>query len=228
MDIVAIIAQKGGTGKTTLAVSLAVAAERAGRTVAIVDLDPQASASNWGDRREAASPVVVSAQPARLGHVLDAAREQSAELLLIDSPPRAEQAAMVAAKAAALVLIPCRPAIYDLETVATTVELVRFAGDKPIVVVLNGVPSRGPKREQATEILKSMGLLVCPTACGYRAAFDHAGALGLNAQEYEPRGKAADEIKRVYRFISKLINSSTKEGGRGDGKAARRLTTSDA
>ena len=65
MDIVAIIAQKGGTGKTTLAVSLAVAAERAGRTAAIVDLDPQASASNWGDRREAASPVVVSAQPAR-------------------------------------------------------------------------------------------------------------------------------------------------------------------
>ena len=228
MDIVAIIAQKGGTGKTTLAVSLAVAAEHAGHTVAIVDLDPQASASNWGDRREATSPVVVSAQPARLGHVLDAAREQSADLLLIDTPPRAEQAAMAAAKAAELILIPCRPAIYDLETVATTVELVRFAGDKPVVVVLNGVPSRGPKRDQATEILKSMGLLVCPTAFGYRAAFDHAGALGLNAQEYEPRGKAADEIKLVYKFMSKLINSLTKEGERADGKAIRRLTASHA
>ena len=59
MDVIAVIAQKGGTGKTTLAVSLAVAAERSGRTVAIVDLDPQASASNWGDRREDDSPVVV-------------------------------------------------------------------------------------------------------------------------------------------------------------------------
>ena len=212
MDIVAIIAQKGGTGKTTLAVSLAVAAEHAELTAAIVDLDPQASASNWGDRREATSPVVVSAQPARLGHVLDAAREQSVDLLLIDTAPRAEQAAVAAAKAAELILVPCRPAIYDLETVATTVELIRFAGDKPVVVVLNGVPPRGPKRDQATEILKSMGLLVCPTSFGYRAAFDHAGSLGLNAQEYDPRGKAADEIKLVYMFMSKLINSLTKEG----------------
>ena len=98
MDVIAIVAQKGGTGKTTLAVSLAVAGERDGCTGAIVDLDPQASASNWGDRREADSPVVVSAQPARLGYVLGAAKEQGAELLLIDTPPRAEQAAMAAVK----------------------------------------------------------------------------------------------------------------------------------
>ena len=56
---------------------------------------------------------------------------------------------MAAARAAELILIPCRPAIYDLETVATTVELIRFAGDKPVAVVLTGVPARGPKREQA-------------------------------------------------------------------------------
>ena len=208
MDVIAIVAQKGGTGKTTLAVSLAVAADRAGRTVAIVDLDPQASASNWGDRREADSPVVVSAQPARLEHVVSAAKEQGADLLLIDTPPRAEQAAMAAARAASLILIPCRPAIYDLETVSTTVELVRYAGDKPFAIVLNGVPARGPKRVQATEVLESMNLPVCPAAFGYRAAFDHAGSLGLNAQEYEPRGKAAEEIQHVYRFVSKLVNTS--------------------
>ena len=207
MGVVAVVAQKGGTGKTTLAVSLAVAAERA---VAIVDLDPQASASNWGDRREAGSPVVVSTQSARLIPVLDAARERGADLLLIDTPPRAEQTAMAVVKAAEFVLIPCRPAIYDLETVATTVELVRFAGDKPVTVVLNGVPPRGPKREQATEVLTTMGLRVCPTALGYRAAFDHASALGLSAQEYEPRGKATGEIKLVYTFVSKLINSLVK------------------
>ena len=206
MDVIAIVAQKGGAGKTTLAVSLAVAAERSGSSVAIVDLDPQASASNWGDRRETDSPVVVSAQPARLGHVLSAAKDQGADLLLIDTPPRAEQAAMAAARAADLILIPCRPAIYDLETVATTVELIRYAGDKPIIIVLNGVPARGPKRVQATEVLKSMNLPVCPVVFGYRAAFDHASSLGLCAQEYEPRGKAADEINLVYVFISKLIN----------------------
>ena len=221
MDVIAIVAQKGGTGKTTLAVSLAVAGERAGCMGAIVDLDPQASASNWGDRREADSPVVVSTQPARLGYVLGAAKEQGADLLLIDTPPRAEQAAMAAVKTAELILIPCRPAIYDLETVATTVELVRFAGDKPVAVVLNGVPSRGPKREQATEIIKALGIPICPAAFGYRAAFDHAGALGLNAQEYEPRGKAATEIELVYKFMSKLINSIGKEGEQANGEAIR-------
>lgn len=207
MNVVAIIAQKGGTGKTTLAVSLAVAAARAGLMVAVVDLDPQASACNWADRRDADFPVVVSAQSTRLDHILSAAKEQAADLLLIDTPPRAEQAALAAAKAADLILIPCRPAIYDLETVATTIELIRFAGEKTTAIVLNGVPPRGPKREQASEILESMGLNVCPMVFGHRVAFDHAGALGLNAQEYDPRGKAAREIKLVYQFMSKLVNS---------------------
>lgn len=207
MNVVAIIAQKGGTGKTTLAVSLAVAAARAGLMVAVVDLDPQASACNWADRRDADFPVVVSAQSTRLDHILSAAKEKAADLLLIDTPPRAEQAALAAARAADLILIPCRPAIYDLETVSTTIELIRFAGEKTTAIVLNGVPPRGPKREQASEILESMGLNVCPMVFGHRVAFDHAGALGLNAQEYDPRGKAAREIKLVYQFMSKLVNS---------------------
>src|SRR3954452_6890808 len=119
MQVVAIIAQKGGTGKTTLALSLAVEAERQGKAAAIIDLDPQATATNWGDRRAAETPVIVSAQPGRLRQVLAAAREQGADLVLIDTPARSEQAALEAAKAATLVLIPCRAAIYDLETVST-------------------------------------------------------------------------------------------------------------
>ena len=73
-----------------------------------------------------------------------------------------------------------------------------------------------------------MDLTVCPAAFGYRAAFEHAGALGLNAQEYEPQGKAANEITLVYRFVSKLINSSTKKGKQTDGNTTRRLTASHA
>ena len=217
MDVIAIVAQKGGTGKTTLAVSLAVAAERDGRTVAIVDLDPQASASGWGDRRRADSPVVVSAQPARLPHILQAAEAQGADLVLIDTPPRSEQAAMAAAKAGRHVLIPCRPAVYDLETVTTTLELVRFSDGGPATVVLNGVPARGRKKAQATEVLEGLGVAVCPASLGHRAAFDHAGGIGLSAQEYEPRGKAAQEIEHVYQFMCQVVNSSTSKGVNSNG-----------
>ena len=79
MDVIAVIAQKGGTGKTTLTLALAVAAQLAGKVTAVIDLDPQATASNWSDRREADSPVVVSAQPARLPHVLTSAEASGAD-----------------------------------------------------------------------------------------------------------------------------------------------------
>lgn len=229
MDIIAVIAQKGGTGKTTLAVSLAVAAELAGRTAAIIDLDPQASATNWADRREADGPVVVSAQPARLAHVLSAAEEGGAELVLIDTPPRAEQAALAAAKSADLVLIPCRPAILDLETVETTLELVGYAGKgKPALGILNGVPPRGPKRGEAEEVLKSIGLAVSSAALGQRVAFDYAGTLGLSAQEYEPRGKAAKEVQQVYTSTCRAVDVSTSQRKGADHGEETRLATSYA
>jgi chromosome partitioning protein len=207
MHIIAVIAQKGGTGKTTVTLSLAVAAQLAGKVAAVIDLDPQATASNWSDRREAESPVVVSAQPARLPQVLKSAEESGAALVLIDTPPRAEQAALAAAKVADLILIPCRPAIYDLETVATTLELIRVTGEKPVTAILNGVPPRGSKKNQAEEVLRELGLAVCPASFGWRAAFSDAGALGLTAQEYDPGSKSALETEQVYRFVSKLINS---------------------
>jgi chromosome partitioning protein len=221
MNVIAVIAQKGGTGKTTLTLALAVAAQRAGKVAAIIDLDPQATASNWSDRREADSPVVVSTQPARLSHVLQSAEASGAALVLIDTPPRAEQAALAAAKAADLILIPCRPAIYDLETVSTTLELIRVAGEKPAVAILNGVPPRGSKRHQAEAVIKELGLRVCPAAFGHRAAFSDAGALGLTAEEYDRGGKAEAESKAVYKFVSKLINSETNKGVKYHGTKGR-------
>ena len=212
MDIIAVIAQKGGTGKTTLALSIAVAAQRAGRTAAIIDLDPQASASNWGDRRKANRPAVVSAQPARLPQILEAAEENGADMVIIDTPPRAERSAIVAARAARLVLVPCRPSIFDLETFSTTLDLIAAVGRKSLVAVLNAVPTRGRKRQQAEQALKELGVAVCPEVFGARAAFDHANTVGLSAQEYEPASKAAEEIQNVYTSICRLVDMSPRQG----------------
>ena len=217
MKVIAVIAQKGGTGKTTIALALAVAARRQGKMSAVIDLDPQATASNWGDRRSDDTPVIVSAQPARLRQVLKAAADNGADLVFIDTPARSEQAALEAAKAAELILIPCRPAIYDLETISTTVDLVRYAGERQLAVILNGVPPRGTKRAQAEEIVRELGLQSCPAAFGYRAAFNDAGALGQTAQEYDPSGKAANEIEQVYEYVSKLVHTPTLGQGTNHG-----------
>jgi chromosome partitioning protein len=92
MDIIAVVGQKGGCGKTTTAQNLAVAASKAGQTVALIDLDSQPTSANWGDRRNAESPAVVSAQVARLKSVLDAAAKQGSTLAILDTPRRPARA----------------------------------------------------------------------------------------------------------------------------------------
>ena len=209
MKTVALLAQKGGTGKTTLALSLAVAAGQNGAVAVIIDLDPQATACNWGDRRKAETPIIIDAQPARLQQALDRARTGGVDIAIIDTPARSEQAAMAAAKIADLVIIPCRPQIYDLETIPNTREIVSLAGHKPCVVLLNAVPPRGTRAEQAVEAVKAFGIPVCPIVLGHRSAFGDAAALGQTATEFDPRGKAALEINQVYEYISRLVAQDT-------------------
>src|SRR2546421_4510318 len=100
MKTVAIISQKGGAGKPTVAIPLAVTAEQQGLRAAVFDLDPQASATSWADKRQSPSPAVVSAQAPRLGNLLAQAAAQSADLVLIDSAPNADAASLAAARVA--------------------------------------------------------------------------------------------------------------------------------
>ena len=152
MKIVAIISQKGGAGKTTLAVHLATAAALAGHTSAIIDLDPQATAASWGDRRTLGAPEVISGQAARLPALITSARQNGADFLVLDTAPNADQVVSLAARAADLVLIPCRAAAFDLEAIETTLMLAK-AATKPAFVVLNAVPPRsGIGKEAATGV----------------------------------------------------------------------------
>jgi chromosome partitioning protein len=210
MKVVAIISQKGGAGKTTIALHLAVAAERTGQTAVIIDLDPQASASNWKDSRLEDTPVIVSAQAARLTTVLDVAKKGGAEICIIDTAPHSESAALAASRSADLILIPCRPAILDLRAISNTIELARIAG-KPVAVVLNSVPSRGSIAQEAISAVESYGVDVVPVQIGQRAAFMHALTTGQTAQEYEPTGKGADEVQQLYIWTCKHVGMLKNE-----------------
>ena len=201
MLTVAILSQKGGTGKTTLTLHLAVAAERDGQTAAVIDLDPQASASGWSDAREDETPAVVPVPSARLTHALKAAKEAGATIAFIDTAPHASDAALASAEAADLVLIPCRPGILDLRAIGMTARAVKLAGT-PAYVVLNAMPSRAPNvLADACAAVAVHGLEVAPVFTQQRAAYAHALIGGQAAQEYEPAGKAAEEIGRLYAWV---------------------------
>lgn len=210
MKTFAIIAQKGGAGKTTLAVNLSVSAEASGYTTALIDVDPQASAAKWGDKRTAETPEVISAQASRLDSFLISAREAGADLVIIDTAPNSDSTALAAAQAADLILIPCRPAAFDLEAIASTVQLARLAG-KPAIVVLNAAPIRGSLIDEARQAIATYSVAVAPTVLHQRAAYSNAVIDGRTAGEYEPGGKAAAEIAALFGWLEQQVRLSYGE-----------------
>ena len=209
MKIIAIVSQKGGAGKTTLAVHLATAAVAAGHRAAIIDLDPQATATSWGDRRTAPEPEVISGQAVRLPALIAAAQGNGADFLVLDTAPNADQTASLAARAADLVLIPCRPSTFDLEAIATTLLLAK-AASKPAFVVLNAVPPRSSIGKEAAAELVAQGAQVAVPQLSHRAAFTHGVIDGRTAQEFEPQGKAAEEIEALYTWLCGLMDMPTR------------------
>ena len=200
MKTIAVISQKGGAGKTTIALNLAVAALRSGHECAVIDIDPQASAKCWHDLRQDDAPVVVSAQAARLPEILQRAKQNGAELVIIDTAPHSESAALAAARLADLVLVPCRPSLLDLKAITTTIDLAALA-KTPALAVLNTVPVRGGLKGDAEQVLRSYGVEMAPVTLGHRVAFVHSLTAGQGVLEYEPDGKATEEITELFRAI---------------------------
>lgn len=222
MKVLAIISQKGGAGKTTMAIHLAAAAAAEGVSVLILDTDPQATASQWSQWRRGADPEVVDCgSPTLLPRKIDQARQLGAELLIIDTPPHADMMARAAVTAADLVLIPCRPQAFDLSAVVSTAGFVESTG-KPAFVVFNGGPVRAPTTyAEARELIegadgvKSMGVPVAPVMLTQRAIFHHSTAVGKVASEVEPEGKAAEEVRALWLWTSGHVHLPTDKQDKG-------------
>jgi chromosome partitioning protein len=210
MRVVAIVGQKGGTGKTTTGILLAVAAAETGKTAVIIDLDPQANAANWKDRRQAENPAVVSVPPSRLKQALEAAASHGADFVVIDTPGKSDSAAIEAARVADLVLVPLGPHIFHLETLPGLRDLLRVAGDKPAFVVLNALHPQATRQaeEAKTMIAELFNFPVCPVHLSRLDIYAETQTAGTTPLEQEPKGRASGEVKRLYKFIIQQVSKS--------------------
>lgn len=209
MQTVAVVSQKGGAGKTTLAIHLGVAASAAGLVSLIVDTDPQATASKWGTWRGGGDPEVIDcAAHALLPRKLQQAAELGAQFAVIDTPPHADIMAREACRAADLLLVPCRPRAFDLDAIQTTAELVKASGKPAFVIFTAGPPRASVLYADAGQLVRQFGLQVAPVTLPERAAFHHSTERGKTAAEVEPGGRAAEEVAALWGWLCQHVKLS--------------------
>ncbi len=205
MKTLGVIAQKGGTGKTTLSVHLAVQATLDGARVLLLDMDPQASALAWWRRRQDRTPELIQGRGDALPDLLEQAHGQGFDLVIADTAPHSSADSSACAQLSDQVIIPTRPAILDLEAIGATTEIVNRVRTRT-AIVLNACPP--PKLfgethivREARDALKVYGLPVCEVAISQRAAFSHALIDGRAVAEFDVGGKAAREIGQLWETI---------------------------
>jgi chromosome partitioning protein len=204
MAVIALVTQKGGCGKTTLATCVAVTATQAGRRVIILDTDPQGTASQWWESREADSPALLAVQGHEIDMAVASVASRGYDLVVIDTPARAEPVNAAAAGAADFCVVPCQPSLADMRAQSPTVHSVQRL-DKRGAFVLTRCPPRGSRVKEAARGLAIFGLPVATVTVGNRAAYADAYGLGLGVTEYEPEGKAATEIVALWQWIQRKM-----------------------
>jgi chromosome partitioning protein len=212
MRTLAIISQKGGSGKTTIAVHMAVCAALSKLKTAILDIDPQHSAYGWNESRpEDRKLDAVAADASQLAALLHQADTAGVNLAIIDTAPHSSGDAAIAAKLADLILIPCRPARFDLDSVASTLEIAKSANTSAVVVI-NAASPRGPLAEEARSALTRQGATVLTPVLHQRVAYSHAVIDGRSVHEYEPGGAATAEITDLYNHLTRLYGKAERKG----------------
>jgi len=206
MKTLAIIAQKGGAGKTTVALNLAIASVLAKRQTVLVDIDKQASAHKWSRLRKLDDPAIIKCQEPKLKMVVQSAEKAGADLLVIDTAPHSEKASLTAAQLADFILIPVQPSNLDLDAIADSVNIAKLA-KKPAAFILNDCKATSNLTREAQEALETYEVPIAPITWGSRVAFISSLKYGQGVPEYEPKGKGAQEVQKLYNFIKKQMGN---------------------
>jgi chromosome partitioning protein len=209
-NVIVFASRKGGSGKSTLAAHLAAYVHKPSRPCLLIDTDPQGSLTLWHKlRNDAALPLKTTQRG--VADIVKAAKRDGTEWVFIDTAPSMTASVTDAIRAATLVVVPCRPGVFDLDAVTETVAFARQLR-KPYAVVINGAPPRrqdveSPLVTQARESLLGLNIPVWGGQVTQRANFILALAAGESAKEYDADSFAAAEIGRLWAAIEKSVRA---------------------
>jgi chromosome partitioning protein len=204
MHVLALVAQKGGCGKSTLSVGLAVAAMANGDRVALIEADAQGTLSKWKERRDDPYPRLVRvSDPSDMEPAISSLQADGIWLAIIDTAATSNQLAMRAIERADFCLIPARPSPADIEASIPTLIAMRRL-NRRFAYILNQTPSRGGRLSEAATSLHSLGVLALPYV-GLRNDHQDALGAGLGVTEFARAGKASEEIRALWGWVLKQL-----------------------
>jgi len=214
--VITIAQQKGGAGKTTLAIHLSVAWSLAGKSVALIDIDPQGSVHAWDQMRNdsfgedvPSSPDVRAITGWRTATEVDRLRRDY-DIIVIDSPPHAETEAKIAIRNADLVVIPCQPSPVDLWATKPIIDLAVMEST-PTITVLNRVTARANITEQIKTKATQLDSMLAKTTLGNRVAFAESLQDGFGIGEFAPSSQAAKEISALAKEVMRAVSAMEKQ-----------------
>ena len=208
MRTIAFVTQKGGSGKSTIASSLAVAARDAGEKVFIIDMDPQASLVKWAAARGDGSVPVEAVTSAKLPQALAMMEKKGITLVVIDTPGTDSVETKAAMKGADLCIIPARPNVFDLWASELTRKALKDM-QREFVFLLNQCPpaQQSARVEEGAKALEAMGGLITPLIAA-RVDYQEAARNGLGVTEYNRSGPAAEEMRKLWSALKKRLGKA--------------------
>lgn len=214
MKSLAVLARKGGTGKTTAAVNLAIAAHLNGQRALLADVDPQYSAHHALSARQTPGPGVLTTIGGKLWAAKAAARG-SVDLFVIDTPAGADANVLHAVHVADLCLLVTRPNFLDLAAAAMTATSLRHLSKSCLIVLSQCPPKRGaheaPATRKAREALRFTNYPIAATALTTRAVYSAAIGQGVSPGEIDPASAAADEVAALWAEVDAMLNATPVE-----------------
>lgn len=208
IPIIGVIGQKGGGGKTTVSVNLAVAAAKHKLASVIIDLDQQANSAKWSDRRKDKNVAVTPAPSSRIHQTVETAVKHGAEFIVLDSPGHNDSAAIETVRAADLVFLPVEPQMFHFDTLEAMRNIILLGGGKPTWIIINKLhPAASTQAEKLKRIIaETYSIPVCPVHLSRYDVYATSADVGSAPLEQEPGSKASEEIKQLYKFINQQVN----------------------